>query len=70
MNSNDVQIIMLAIFGLPLLIYMFFIMPKDKYCNVCNSDLSPNRQKTFHCQINSEDKEICKRCYTRRFGRS
>ncbi|MDN2662731.1 hypothetical protein OW492_05000 [Psychromonas sp. 14N.309.X.WAT.B.A12] len=70
MNSNDVLIIILAIIALPLGIYLLIVMPNDKHCNDCNSDLSPHRQKTFHCKIKGEDKEICKRCYSRRFGRS
>jgi len=69
MNGNEGLIIGLAIVGLPLLLYLYIIMPKDKNCNDCGNELSPNRQNTFHCQINNVDKEICKRCYTRRFGR-
>jgi len=69
MDGNDIMIIILAVIGLPLLLFMYIIMPKDKNCNDCKAELSPHRQKTYHCKINDEDKEICKHCYSRRFGR-
>jgi hypothetical protein len=69
MNGNEGVIIGLAIVGLPLLLYLYIIMPKDRHCNECDAELSPHRQKTFHSQVNGKNKEICKRCYTRIFGR-
>jgi len=69
MDSNETLIILLGVIGLPILLWMYVIMPKDKNCNDCKIDLSPHRQKTYHWKLNGEDKEICKRCYRRRFGR-
>jgi hypothetical protein len=69
MNGNEGLIFILAVIGLPVLLYLYIKMPKDKNCNRCGAELSSYRQKTFHCLINGEDKEICKRCYTRQFGR-
>ena len=66
MNSNETLIILLGVIGLPILIFLYIIMPKDKNCNACNAELSPHRQKTFHWKLNGEDKEICKRCYNSR----
>lgn len=67
MNSNEIMIILLGVIGLPILLFLFIIMPNDKHCNSCKIELSPHRQKTYHCQLNGEDKEICKRCYKKRF---
>lgn len=63
MELNETLIIILGVIGLPILLLMYIIMPKDKNCNVCKIELSPYRQKTYHRVINGEDKEICKRCY-------
>jgi len=69
MNGNEGFIIVLATVSVPLLLYFYFLMPNDKNCNDCGTELSPHRQKTYHCKFKNVDKEICKRCYTRRFGR-
>jgi hypothetical protein len=69
MDPNETLIILLALIGLPILLLMYIIMPKDKNCNDCQAELSPHRQKTYHSKLNGVEKEICKRCYTKRFGK-
>lgn len=63
MSTNDTLIILLGVIGLPILLLMFIIMPKDKNCNQCKSELSQYRQKTYHRKLNGVEKEVCKRCY-------
>ena len=66
MDSNDTLIVLLGVIGIPILLWLYIIMPNDKNCNLCKAELSPHRQKTYHRKLNGEDKEICKRCYSRR----
>ena len=60
---NDGFIILLAIFGFPLIISLYVIMPNDKNCNSCQVQLSPNRIKTYHRKLKGIEKEVCKRCF-------
>lgn len=66
MNGNETLIIALSVIFVPIAIVVLFIMPNDKNCNSCNSHLSPHRQRTYHWNINGEEKEICKQCYHQR----
>jgi hypothetical protein len=65
MNGNEPFIIALAIIGLPLLAALYFLMPKDTHCNSCKSSLSMHRQKTYHLMLGGQEKEVCKRCYSK-----
>lgn len=65
MNGNELAIIVVALIGLPLCLFLLIKMPNASRCSSCGVSLNVHRQKSYHSILEGKNAEVCERCYKR-----
>ncbi|MGO2236027.1 MAG: 3'-5' exonuclease [Marinomonas sp.] len=63
MNGNELAIIVVALIGLPLCLFILIKMPNANRCSSCGVSLNVHRQKSYYSILEGKNAEVCERCY-------